>query len=554
MRFIRRLTLLAVVTAGAAVLAGPALAAPRPGGYPFTLDSAHFRIHYLSATGQAAAITQTTAGDVATVAERVYNAELGDGFPAPLSDGVLGGDGRIDIYVVDPGSLSGALGAAAPDGAGSPSSGFIVVGQGSALDRHTLAHELFHLIQYGIWVPTKQVDDWLLEVSAEWMGYRVNGYDDSTHPFDFGPSDMALDCADPLGTNMCSFDDYENLGYSRWTFFEYLAEKYGATFVTDVLAQGAAADSALPAIANALAAKGTSLSDTYNAWIAADMSGGYSAAALKTLRPQPIATVQTGVVDGPVDVANVDVNHLSTRYVKFLRGDGDASHICFVATLDLSVTVPAGMASVPTFYWDDKGSSPVQLALNGGVASASFPWDTCTHPSNAGYLAISNASYGAGKIDAADFAVSAYLHVTTQQTTPAPPPEQVKTTTPVVPVSSSDVAPALSLFGPEVLKLSATETQLRLIVQSSGQGTVKARLGSKVLGAVAVRGGNNDVRFKLPGGTLQTLRRSAATSNVLTLTPVSADGSSTGASVTRIVRVSAPKAKQRAKLEVKRRK
>jgi hypothetical protein len=121
-------------------------------------------------------------------------------------------------------------------------------------------------------------------------------------------------------------------------------------------------------------------------------------------------------------------------------------------------------------------------------------------------------------------------------------------------VSSTDVAPTLSLFGPEVLRLSATETQLRLIVQSSGQGTVKARLGSKVLGTVAVRGGNNDVRFKLPGGTLQTLRRSAAASNVLTLTPVSADGSSTGASVTRIVRVSAPKAKQRAKLEVKRRK
>jgi len=55
----------------------------------------------------------------------------------------------------------------------------------------------------------------------------------------YGPQDMALDCADP-NTNKCNFDDYANNGYSRWSFFEYLTEKYGNAFVQDVLARGAA--------------------------------------------------------------------------------------------------------------------------------------------------------------------------------------------------------------------------------------------------------------------------------------------------------------------------
>jgi hypothetical protein len=117
------------------------------------------------------------------------------------------------------------------------------------------------------------------------------------------------------------------------------------------------------------------------------------------------------------------------------------------------------------------------------------------------------------------------------------PPDPAFTPTPVVPVSSVDVAPTLFLFGPELLKLSPTETQIRLIVESNGEGTVQAKLGSVVLGTLPVRGGNNDLRFKLPAGLLSALRRSASTGNVLTLTPVSASGSVTGQAVTRTVSV-----------------
>src|SRR5204862_7267948 len=117
------------------------------------------------------------------------------------------------------------------------------------------------------------------------------------------------------------------------------------------------------------------------------------------------------------------------------------------------------------------------------------------------------------------------------------PPTQYFVPTPVLTVTPTDAAPTLTLFGPEILKLSATQTQLRLIVESSGQGTVRGRLGSVDLGSVAIRGSNNDVRFKLPKSALSSLRRSAAASNVLTLTPVSATGGATGTPVTRTIQL-----------------
>src|SRR6476620_5129696 len=109
MLLLRRLALLAFLGVGAAVLAGPAFGA-RPGGLPNTLGSTHFLVHYESDPATAFKITQTQAGDVAALAERAYTAELADGYAAPLSDGVLGGDSRTDIYVGDLTAFPGVLG------------------------------------------------------------------------------------------------------------------------------------------------------------------------------------------------------------------------------------------------------------------------------------------------------------------------------------------------------------------------------------------------------------------------------------------------------------
>ena len=102
-----------------------------------------------------------------------------------------------------------------------------------------IAHELFHTIQFGIWDPS---DSWMLEGTAEWAGYAVDNYNatdvgSGTLADTIAQPDMSLDCL----SDACGPGPYENHGYSRWSFFEYLAERYGNLFVRDVFTAGAAA-------------------------------------------------------------------------------------------------------------------------------------------------------------------------------------------------------------------------------------------------------------------------------------------------------------------------
>jgi hypothetical protein len=217
--------------------------------------------------------------------------------------------------------------------------------------------------------------------------------------------------------------------------------------------------------------------------------------------------------------------------------------------LNITVALPAGTSSQPVFWWAAKGNAPVNLTVAGNAATGAIPWDTCTYTSTAGYLLLTNAS---SNIDAADFSVSSSMTIdTTKTTTPVAPPDPIFAPTPDVPTSAIDVAPSLMLFGPEILRISSKDTQLRLIVESSGQGSVQAKLGGTSLGSYSLRGGNNDLRMKLPASLLRTLRRSAAAGNVLTLTPVSTSGAATGTAVTRQIRVAVVKPKIKLKLHKK---
>lgn len=544
MRSLRRLGLLAATAAGSAVLAGPALATAPDPSLTRTLGTTHFLVHYTTDKAKAFAVTDTQAGDVGALAERALSAELADGYSAPPPDAGFGGDNRVDIFLQGIAS-QGELGEADPLAAG-PAPGYIILDAATGASFHVVAHELFHLMQFARWASTDPTDAWIYEAASEWMGYRADSYGTAggQFPISVGNNDFSLDCRDPLAGGIeCKPDVYYNDGYSRWSFFEFLNERYGPAFVDSVFTQLAIGGdgTSLASLTNALTAKGTTLAATYGAWALAELTDSYSIKALQGLHPTAYATIQTGVDAGALSVPKVDVNHLAMRFVKFTRGDDDASHACYAATLNLSVAIPAGVTSAPAFFWDAKGSSPTLLPVSGGTATAAIPWDTCTYQSNAGWLVLPNASTN---VDAADFVVSANMTVdTTKPASPVGPPDPISVTTPVVPVSGADVAPMLDLFGPEVLKLSPAETQLRLIVESNGPGTVKAALGSTVLGTVSVRGGNNDLRFKLPGALLRALRRAAATANLLTLTPTAPNGTTVGQAVTRTIQVVQPKVK-----------
>jgi hypothetical protein len=547
----------AALVAGVLASAAPAVPIPRPISDQ-AITTPHFIVHYYTLPG-ADYSTETQAGDIAAYAEQAYATETGWGLPAPLDDG----DGHIDIYLEDLSTLPGVIGVAEPDGAfpySSPDSGAILLSTPDELagfataegltpeqeSEKTIAHELFHLFQFATWVPTNPADSWLLEASAQWAGFTAIGYPSGSAVTAIGPTDVALTCSDVEPNQMCALDVYIQGGYSRWAFFQMLANENGNSFIHDVLVNGAAGQTAATALSNALVAKGSSLSSAFNDYATRLMDGDFGVPALAGLRPPVNASVLGGTATATLPAAKVPVNHLSARYVTFQRGDGDGSRACYAATLAINVAIPAGTAAQPYFYWDVAGSTPQALNVSGSTASITVPWDTCDWGAARGWLSIANAST---TVDAAMFTVTS--SVTVDKNTPAtavapPSPTSIWGTT--VPVPTADAAPSIDVFGPELLQLSADDPTIRLIVESSGPGMLTATLGSTVLGTGSLRSGNNDLRFAVPKGMLTSLRRAAADANVLTLTPVASTGGATGAPVMLHVAIEAAlKAKKQTK-------
>src|SRR5581483_1259252 len=524
----RRLLVLACALSLGALLAAPSFAAPPPGhggvrgagscdGFPSTLGSTHFLVHYYSNVGDTScdvkkAISETQAGDVLGWAEKAYTEEVTNlGFPAPPSDGALGGDSRYDLYITnEDAATTGILSISSFDGGPPSSSGSINLDAQLGLTPHVIAHAFFNLVQFGMWLPASPTEYWLLEETAEWMAARVNGY---AQEFvnDLGPTDMALDCRDPIGTNKCDLKDgYANLAFSRWPFWQSVTQLYGPSFVKEVFLHGAAnpGENGVAALSGALAAHGANLTDTFTNWTVQQMSGGYGLDVLDQVRPKVWQKVSTGIISATLPPIDVPVNHLATRLVEFDRGDGSGGGTCFAAKLTLTVTLPDNLvsSSKPTFYWNGLNSSPVQLAISGKTASATLPWDTCTWVGNQGYLNLPNPDTDPthnGEL----VHVVATIDVDTK--TPgqaASPPDPVKVPGTVVQAPAT-VAPTVAAFGPELIRVNPGAPIVRLILRSSGEGKVRATLGATVLGTTDLRPGMNDVRYPLPKSLLPKLRR-----------------------------------------------
>lgn len=568
----------AAVAAGLLASAAPAAVVRPPSDH--TLTTTHFAVHYFTCVEPTTDApcgpptdyaTQTEAGDVAAYAEDAYARFVSWGLTPPVDDG----DGHIDIYLED---LPGRTGFpsleaySVPDNAGpAPSSGMFYMTSPEMMtvdfaklanlslaqeEQKAIANELFTLFEFATWVPTDSSDYWLIDGAAQWAAFQEMGYAGGGTMTTLASPDISIDCRDSLATEpdlgfrMCDPDRWTELGYTRWAFFQLLANKYGNSFITSALANGEAGQTATTALSNAIAAKGSSLSSVYNEYATDLMSGNFGVPALATVRPTPYASVTTGTLSSPTSLPiEVPVNHLSSRYVTFQRGDGDGSHACYAAKLTINVTIPSGTSSQPYFFWDATGSTPQALNVNGSSASITVPWDTCDWGTSRGWLSLPNAST---TTDAAAFSVTSSLSVDTStpaSPTSAPTPVPIWGTT--VPVPATDVAPSIDVFGPELLKLDATSPTIRLIVESSGPGTVNAALGTVALGSGSLRAGNNDLRFSVPKAMLASLRRSASAANVLTLTPLSPSGAAAGTAVTRQVVIAPAKVKATTKAKAK---
>jgi len=528
----RRPLLLLAASCAALALAAPTAAQPNPADYPETVTTDRFRVHFTGEqTRPLERILYQDAADVAALAERAYQTLVTQwGHPAPLDDG----DGLIDIWVM---GLTDALGFASKEPAGNPTSGWIAIDAIGGRTMETIAHELFHLIQFGIWTPA---DDWLLEGSAEWVAYEVDGYTRTNLSATYAAPDLSLDCVGPA----CGNDDYEIGGYSRWTFFQYLSERFGRTFVRDVLAEGAAAGNAgatgAQLLSSSLAARGTTLGDVYTDYTATHMTAAYAQPALQGVFPAHYSSTSTPPQSGALPVRHVSVNRLAVRYLRFVPA-ATATGLCHAATLTLTVALPAGVAARPSFYSPGLGASALPLSVSGGTASISVPWSTCAGASP-GYLSLPNPST---TLDARMFTVSGTVSVDTSTIAAptGPPPGLWSGATEAAP--AGEVAPSIHVYGAQVLRVAARTRTVRLIVFASGSGRLQATLGGKVVHTAALRGGNNDVRFKLPATTVSQLRRTSSlrsSAGLLSLRSLSTTGVA-GSAVTRRVSIVQPSKK-----------
>jgi hypothetical protein len=510
------------------------------GGHDTTLSNANFTVHYNASDTDATClnfITQQQAGDILGMLDRARSYFTTLGFPA-LAPGVNVSVDDFTNACIEHGAIP--LGTPDPldrwDALVEPLGGGV---DNIHLDAHDgvtypiIAHEVFHLVEDALAPGT---DQWLKEATAEWAATRANN---AAGAIEVNP-DRTLDC---VGSE-CGDSEFDKNGYPGWMLIEYLAERYGDAKVKALWDQAAANPSA-SGTTDLAAVLDTTLAKFYNDFANKRLNGDFTFPVLAASIPATSGGFTVGKTDHTSDVLHVTVNHLAARYIYLKHETEDAQ--CFEATLTVNVTIPAGVESYPAYYAGVVGATVQPLTISGSNASITVPWNTCAGSPDA-YVSLPNDSLA---LDGREFAVQVTVAVdTTKPAAPTSPPPGAHVIGTPTDAPTSDPAPTLTLYAPEVLRVSTKTRLLRFVVFSSGDGKLQASLGSTSLGTATLRGGNNDVRFVLPTQLFKSLQtKKKAASNVLQLTSMSPAGAQ-GASFTRKVLVQKPpppKKKKKAK-------
>ena len=506
---------------------------PFPTSGVATLSSDHFQIRWSRdvAPCPTASISQERAGEILGMAERAYDLYSGWGYTAP---GALV-DISVDDFSIDcfaHGAIP--LGTPMPHGRWDaiitpvgPDEIHLSVSTGLAYP--VVAHEVFHVFEDAVAPGAQQ---WLTEGLAEWASVRANA---AAGGLELNP-DRTMDC---VGSE-CGDTEFDRNGYPGWMLFEYLAERPGSSDAkVKAVLDAAAANpgwSGTQALSSVVQTLGSTLGKFFEDYTTARLTGNFTYEALAGVLPQTQASIVVASSSGAVSPVTLAVNHLAVRYVDVAHGLDTDTGPCYSASLALKVALPAGVASTPYYYANTKGAVAQAFSVSGTTASLTVQWNTCGASPHA-YVSLPNETNDVvpPALDGREFTVSGT--VTVDKSKPAAAgeaPEGVKVIGPVVQAPTTDPAPDLTLHAPELIRVSAKTRLLRFIVFSSGDGTLKATLGSTWLGSAGLHAGNNDVRFILPTQLLKTLRKTNTPGNVLMLTSYSPGGTQ-GASVTRRV-------------------
>jgi hypothetical protein len=346
---------------------------------------------------------------------------------------------------------------------------------------------------------------------------------------------------------------FDQAGDPGWTYMEYLNERYGPDIVKAFFTNAAAVnDVTQPAttyVDNVLVTKGGSFESVFTDYTVARLTGNFSILTIKGLLPTPTVSPLIGAISGPIPTSYVAVSHFAARYIALQHGDvaSDGTGLCYAASLALNVAIPSGINAQPYYYANTIGATAQALSISGGTASITVPWNTCKGSADA-FLSLPNPSKDVAK-NGKEFTITGTLTVDLNTPTAATPPPDPIFTGPTVAAPTTDAAPSITVFGAEVVQVSTVDRMVRLIVFSTGNGSLQASTGTKNLGTYQLRAGNNDVRFKLPQSVVNALRKPAATqgtsSSLLTLKCLSPAGV-TGVTVARKLTVFEPLAVKQA--------
>lgn len=409
-----------VLVAGVLALAPSTAAAAAvrpPAGFPSLPQQAvspHFIVHYTT-TG-ASTITPDVAATLSANAEQAYSRLIGEwGYPPPMDDG----DGKTDIYVAQIPGLGAAAGR--DDQVADHTTGFVILPPVSAPFLYAVAHEFFHVIQFGIWTHEQS---WLTESTAEWAGQNVFVAGGGQAPPNWYPHPwVPLDCTG----SACA--DGDSSGYRGSIFMEYLDERFGMGIVNEVFGQAAALGAgttsphSLQALGDAIAAHGTSLGDVLDDYAVAAVAGTINRPGVTGKTPSAQYSLVTGNILGAYKPVTIGVDHLAFNTLLLAGNAADANpSSCQALTLTLAVDLPPGVLTRPTFVATPAGppAQATALAVSGSTASIMVPWSDCS--SSSGALVLPN---GSTSLDGQGFVV----HVTVARPASAKPSNHFTTRT-----------------------------------------------------------------------------------------------------------------------------
>jgi hypothetical protein len=320
---------------------------------------------------------------------------LAGGYRAPKSDGTVGGDDRLDVYLEDTGA-DREYGYCVPTGE-QPTSGYDMAAycvldddfssrqfpENTPLEnlQVTAAHEYFHAVQFGYDVGE---DRWLLEATATWA-------EDELYP-DVDDNRQYL-ARGPLGRPSVSLDTFETDGvyqYGAWIFFRYLSEKVAPaaqgtlpTIVREIWERadgraGATDDHSMLAVSNVLAAHGTSLRATYARFADANRRPGTTygeGTALRYPVANPARTIALKTAKRSSGRITRTVDHLASSTVRFTPASNMTSsrwRLKIKVDLDsrsraaalVSVTTRSGRVTTTTVALDAKAQGAVSVPFD----------------------------------------------------------------------------------------------------------------------------------------------------------------------------------------------